>query len=731
MGGGLKTVKLIALPENTDRVLFVEAMLGRQFMMYHDLQAGRTLLLTDSPEALLALKNALPGIETGLAESKPETGGEMLLIVAVEPKGRSDAIDSLYRLFSGLDSRVVVSFVPASREEVMKAKVKTEEMLSIKEKGFTKSLSTRGDAASETSSSHTDAYYGSEEKTFLLDALDSLGGAMLSNGAAYKIVLFVEPRRGPVLDYLRSKLLILEERRIRCGSIENLYETTKHIEAMPLDSAHASRMLGFSNSIRVNKTISTQAETQGDILFGAYLEGSVNETGRQVGTAASSFNLGTLISGVPGTGKTFAAMHIIKQLANERKLQKAIISPTNEWEKFGRENAFSVIRFYSSRVPFNFFKCDAAINIERFYENLAMLLASASEAGPYTNSLEKCLLAAFRKVYANERSPDPVKVYDEIEEAIIEQHAKRSNVGVKYTKHGENVRAALENLRSMLNRPEFAKKDGVDFTGLLHRGVVFDLSMVSNKMKPFFYALILNQVYSVADTFDSDGDRDLRLLICLEEAQLVLSREQHSAAAADLAQRIQDFRKKGVGVVLVTHNVGEIEPEIRRLCQTKLYFRQSSDAAKYAANDLLFGEKEKELVAERLKELEQRVCALNYIKEENGSKSQAGSVFVKLPEYGFGEVAEESAGVLENPALVKGKMRIRVADQEGRAREGARLQLFYVGEKVHEGKTDAAGCVEVENTVAGNSYRLVLLGEKKKDNKTFGVVGGELNIIKT
>ena len=195
-------------------------------------------------------------------------------------------------------------------------------------------------------------------------------------------------------------------------------------------------------------------------------------------------------------------MHLIRNAMDSNRIPAVIISPTGEWEAFGESMGFHVLRLYDSKVTFNLFKCDSEINIERFYENLAMLLAAASDAGPYTGPLEKCLLAAFRRIYSRTRAPDPVNVYDAIEEAVIEQHAKRSNVGIKYTKHGENIKASLENLRQMLNRPEFAYEEGVDFEKIIERGAVFDLSLVSNKLKIFFYALLLNQAYSMADSLD-------------------------------------------------------------------------------------------------------------------------------------------------------------------------------------------------------------------------------------
>ncbi|EQD45973.1 hypothetical protein B2A_09061, partial [mine drainage metagenome] len=200
-----------------------------------------------------------------------------------------------------------------------------------------------------------------------------------------------------------------------------------------------------------------------------------------------------------------------------------------------------------------------------------------SNAGPYRNSIEKVLLSAFNKSYKDTKDPDPNTVYSNIELAVIEQHAKVTNTSIKYTKHGENIKAALQNLRLIISRPEFAYNNGIDFRSIIERGAVFDLSNVSNNMKPFFYALILNQIYGFAESFDIYGDSKLRMLICLEEAQVVFSNDAESAANQDLENRVQNFRKKGIGLFLITHNATDISPRIRRLLQFKMYFRQSAD----------------------------------------------------------------------------------------------------------------------------------------------------------
>jgi len=184
-----------------------------------------------------------------------------------------------------------------------------------------------------------------------------------------------------------------------------------------------------------------------------------------------------------------------------------------------------------------------------------------------------------------------------------------------------------------------------------------------------------------------------------------------------------------VGLMLITHSVSDIEPRIRRLCQTKLYFRQSADVAKYAAEDLLFEEKDKDLLVERLKTLEQGVCALNCIEGRIGERHHASSLFILIPHLVIDASHREKRLVKEYLVPEKTMMKIRVLDKEGKSRENLRVQVFFLGEKVHDGKTDRTGIIGVENTIRNKEYRVAVLGEKKKDTRMFKAEGGAENTI--
>ncbi|EQD34571.1 hypothetical protein B1B_17138, partial [mine drainage metagenome] len=160
---------------------------------------------------------------------------------------------------------------------------------------------------------------------------------------------------------------------------------------------------------------------------------------------------------------TREAMSIIDSICGVHKPpgkpKIAVLSSTSEWDSFAISHNFHMVRLYSDRIPINFFACGRQSDKVKFYEDLSVLLSAASKSGPYRNPMEKCLLNAFKRSYRDNHAPDPLDVYNDIEDSIIRLHGKRTNVGVKYTKHGENIKSALENLRTILSRDEFSSAE--------------------------------------------------------------------------------------------------------------------------------------------------------------------------------------------------------------------------------------------------------------------------------
>lgn len=725
--------RFVSLPDQIDRNLFINSALASQFVIYHDFKRSSTYLITDDKDLRRRLEASNIGLN--LKDSIPEISRllELKILIAFNTNERKDEKEvplfwDMYKILKYSNSGLFLSFIPAEPNSLRKMKTRIEDLLSRKELRITKNFGARN-VGEQSGSVQSEFYYGSEEKKTLLSILNTLDEAAMNNGCSYKLCFVFQNSEDDVYRYLKLKLLILEEKKANIRDLESLYLYLGKLDSLPISYDLASSMLGFSDRISRMNVIHTprleEKESPNSILFGLYLSGSSYETSEPIHAEISTLNLGVLITGLPGSGKTFAAMNLVSQVSRKGRTKVAVISPTPEWSAFGADIGMKVVKLYADDSKINFFNCPEYASKEKFYENLAMLLAQASNAGPYRNSMEKCLLSAFSKVYAKTRNPDPTEVYCEIEEAVIQYHGKRSKTGVKYTKHGENITAALENLRIMLMKPQFAYPVKTKFADIAANDVIFDLSLVSNNMKPFFYALLLNQMYALTEELDAYGDDELRVLICLEEAQLVFDNNEQSAATLDLRQRIQDFRKKGVGLLLITHSVTDINLRIRRLCQTKMYFRQSSDSVKTAAVDLIADDENTARIAERLKTLEHRTCVLNYVNIAEAVKNPTPSVFVRTPEYTV-KTSPETERQESSKTYVD--MRLRLLGNGGNP-ASLDIEISYVGEKIFKGNTDKDGYATVSNTLKDKKYKLTVFSENRKLSKTFTVIGGaEQNI---
>ena len=730
----LRCIRVKAIPSNADNLLLLNAFLNSKFMVLHDISAGHTSIITDSPNISKTMHNfgiSMDESDYGWAEGSVKRFKVFATYLFEDNTLQYKKVDSakeskfsdLYFILNGTGAKIITAFCPS--EIISTNRIKKEIEKDISEMEVRATRNARPILENRDYSAQVELYHDSDKKRVLGSALNMLNDIM-SNGISYKFYVLIEMSAGAdeAEKYIKSKILILEESEITAKSMPELYASIEKVNCIPFSTERCSRLISFSDRTRKLPAIKTSfnASEEG-ITVGSYLQNGIKSTDERLCIMKESLNLGAMISGLPGSGKTLSAKNIISQVAKEGDTKIVIISPNDEWNSFGYSNGLEVIRIYNSQKPINFFRFDSTINAERFYEDLSMLIASASNAGPYRNSIEKVLLSAFNKSYKDTKDPDPNTVYANIELAVIEQHAKVTNTSVKYTKHGENIKAALQNLRLIISRPEFAYNNGIDFRSIIERGAVFDLSNVSNNMKPFFYALILNQIYGFAESFDIYGDNKLRMLICLEEAQVVFSNDIESAANQDLENRVQNFRKKGIGLFLITHNATDISPRIRRLLQFKMYFRQSADVAKYASNDLVFNEVEDTEIVKKMKVLGQRVCAVSYIGMDGKRKVPETSVFVEVPEVKEEEFHQESE-------MSKGSSRLSdtrfiIKNKEGAALEGVKMQLLYLGERIAECTSDKDGSAVFTGMLVDKRYELAVLGEKKKDTKRFSVYGGK------
>ena len=624
---------------------FFVGLSEREFILIYDITNRATLmgLPEDVAECKVGeLQRIIPGMKLESAGNNPFEEAQQLDVISFykKPKDFDDPdtpdphdIHDVFEL--ARNSFLAIAFVPVEDKELNETKNYIEKTLSRRSVKETHSVLKNVLQSRVNVSSQRDLFIESEEAIMLEDVLESVNNSILTNSPIYKSFFIIPNCSSKVREFINTRFLILDSYTSK-DPLEPLLAKLGDKKAFPFGLKHLKPLLDPYGVQRLSYTLSTMAPAaRSGINVGTFMKDGTTDTTLNIKIEPSAMNLGFIITGLPGSGKTTEAMAIIDTLLNGKdgsRPKVIVITPTTEWDEFAASHGMYLIKPYNDKTPINLFRKPQGINAEKFYESLATVLSSASDAGPYQNPMEKCMLNAFRKVYATEDEPDPIEVYGEIENSIIELHAKRTNAGVKYTKHGENIRSALENLRGILSRPEFSVKSGIKMEDLIGKGAVYNISNASGTTRAYLYALLLNQVYAITSNFDANGDSELRLLICLEEAQTMFG-DKDSAAVQDIKQRIQDFRRQGVGLMILTHNVNDIDAGVRRLCQLKLYLKQASDVAAIASKDLVFTYADEDDVTLKLKLLDSRVGAFSYVTKSGTEKMTQDTVFIRTKEY--------------------------------------------------------------------------------------------------
>ncbi len=703
-------LKVEAIPsEGINGKMLLDAIGKRSFAVIYDLHDRSTKLYIETDQDGKALEKLLSHtakIDARLC--KPVELEEGICIAFYKRASGigliKDIIGSQFR-----DGKVILFFKVQDEKSAEEFKKRLESRLS--NQGVKSTLSIPGSLFSPSTSLHRDEYESSEERELLLSVLEDINKTVLSGLQAYRIVMEIT---GKSADAIKSEL----ERHIIAMHIEkkgkmewdDAFELANKWDGMHYGSDYISSLIeAYGSGLHYPVKTAERKGKRAGISIGTYVENGITETNEKIRIPLDSFNLGFIISGLPGSGKTTEAMSIVHQIRKHMP-NIAILAPTNEWNAFAARHGMECISIASDKRPINFFSCPSS-NTVKFYENLAMLVASASNSGPYEGPMEKCLLNAFENAYQKTREPNPSYVYDCIEESIIKLHGKRTNTGIKYTKHGENIHASLENLKSIIMKDEYSCSKGLQFRKLIEKGVVFDLSEVSNAIKPYFYALILNQLYAIADDFDVYGDRKLRMLIGIEEAQMIFGSAEDTAAATDLANRIQDFRKKGIGLMLIVHSITDIKSEIRRLCQNKIYLKQAPDVAAIAAKELVFTYALQDEIIAKLKHLSQRIGAFD--SSQRGVNS-SDSMFIKTNNYLCNE-SKEPVKARHGSASMQIDAYIKINDaRQERKRESKpilALSVSYLGNEEYAEKVGDAFKVRM---LEGRYYEIMLKTEGMK-----------------
>src|SRR5208282_5197862 len=105
-----------------------------------------------------------------------------------------------------------------------------------------------------------------------------------------------------------------------------------------------------------------------------------------------------------------------------------------------------------------------------------------------------------------------------------------------------------------------------------NEGIVVDLSAITETDERV--GNVAKALDQILEHFQTQGDsQDLRLFIVIEEAHLWTSRDVPKDAANFLDRVVRLLRKKGVGVMLISHKISDFDPAMRSSMNISILFR--------------------------------------------------------------------------------------------------------------------------------------------------------------
>jgi len=736
--------------------LFIKKVKGLAFSILYDFKKMRMLLITvDFPEGLMdSIAASVAGLEFRKLEEKISFGevknsfrydGIPFKHTATiqEPfalhkedmkKTERSLITDLPMAFRDSDCYLLVSFIPEGRDALNEVKRQWEDELSRLTPVSREGVSIQGGDSQRSHFTERMKYEETDVAMVAAELLAMCDNALLRSDAVYSVSVIGWGERAELLkQHLKGKYWgICEKVRVN----EELRNCMPIEGGEILSGEYASLFVNFAPEF-AREEISLEikeiprnflSKGRSSIEVGNELLKGVRRH-RGIYLDSMSYNTNILIVGQQRMGKTMLAKRIARHAVSEGA-GVIVFSPSSEWNAVAKSRKGMLVLKLSSRIPFNLVRCPPGVRREQFYQDLALLLANAMGAGPYTNPIRNVMLNSFTSLYARDKELGIVDIYDGVHSSVVEFY---SHEGKSFGKFGQNIRASLENLRQIMLKEQFRMKDGVRIEDCIRDGAVFDMSGCSELERALLYAFILAQVYScIMSNFDEKGDRELRLLLVLEEAQMVFRRQGRegvsieASATADLEKKLGMFGKRGVGMMLITHFADQLSDIVRRHAQTHFYFKQDVDSLESALKDLKFNPSEEELwrnASAKLLSLPTGVAACRAVHINDGERIEVGpflmkSIAEKEDRMGEKEIDARVERYLESNGIKmpeKTKLRVKVISADGKGVPDANVELLLRDTPVSVSETqDGVNYMtgKVEPDIAGSAYVDAVEGEE-------------------
>ena len=309
-----KWFKVESIPnKELDAGNLFECVGSNQFAILFDLGTKETfMMLTGAPDsAARRIRILVPGLK--LSE-KPNSldSPERLRLAAVyrKPGMENPRPLPLGEIMDICDAgKFCIIFCPSPESEIGRSKREINRILGGSETKNSTSVSS-GFWARSTNTKQMDVFKGSEERLMLVSILESLDNALLTNGLAYRVHLAFSDS-AEINEYVQNRFAVLWSEGRQCGLGAAATSAWHHFH-FSTGTEYCRHFISFSGWTPVNYNIRTLQPRRSDgIPIGNYLKDGVAETGLTIRVEGSTLNMGILLTGLPGSGKTMEAMSIM------------------------------------------------------------------------------------------------------------------------------------------------------------------------------------------------------------------------------------------------------------------------------------------------------------------------------------------------------------------------------------------------------------------------------------
>lgn len=345
-----------------------------------------------------------------------------------------------------------------------------------------------------------------------------------------------------------------------------------------------------NNALRPMEQFDEAVAKADNIQFGSLSSGEYQEL--TIGCPLNTFTKHTLIVGVPGSGKTTFAFHILLQFY-KRGVPFLAIEPTKA-EYRGMIDAVPDLQIFtpgnSNVVPFilNPFLPPKGISIEQYIPSLASAFEAAfSMPSPldviFLRAIRECYIKYGWKEYSKLGDPD-VRVFG-LYEFILE--FKRIIAESNYSREvkGNIESGGVFRLLNLIeqNRNIYDNVNSVPIEDLLSRPTVIELNAIDNsEQKSLIMALLLINICSYTKC-NHIGDGNLKNVLLIDEAHVLLGSGQQAkengvpdakgATVKTIQDMIAEIRSYGTGIIIADQSPAKVSREVVAQTEIKVAFR--------------------------------------------------------------------------------------------------------------------------------------------------------------